>query len=81
MRKLMVVLILALAALAGPQAPVHAGYPDPAGLTPFTAETNYMSLDGWVRWQYWLRTGRWLSLREIQDGNAVRDQGKPIGPA
>jgi len=83
MRKLVVVLILALTALFGalnaPQAQAQGAYPDVTGLTPFTAGANYMSLPGWLRWQHLLRSGRWISRTEAEQ--AVRDQGKPIGPA
>jgi hypothetical protein len=82
MRKLVVVLILALSALLGaftaPQAQAQGAYPDVTGRTPFTADANYMSLPGYLRWQHLLKTGRWISRTEAEQ--AVRDQGKPIGP-
>ncbi|MDQ3815920.1 MAG: hypothetical protein M3347_18580 [Armatimonadota bacterium] len=83
MRKLVVVLILALTAFLGallaPQAQAAGQYPDVTGLTPFTQGANYMSLPGYLRWQHLLKTGRWISRQEAEQ--AVRDQGKPIGPA
>jgi hypothetical protein len=83
MRKLIVVLMLAVAALAGavmaPQAQAQTEYPSVSGLTPFTQPANYMSLPGWLRYQHLLRSGRWISREEAVE--AVRQQGAPVGPA
>lgn len=38
--------------------------PDVRGLQPFTAETRYMSLPGYLRWQYHQETARWISWGE-----------------
>lgn len=38
--------------------------PNLAGLKAFEAETNYMSLTGFVRWQHMVATGVWISRSE-----------------
>ena len=39
---------------------------DIAGLQPFTAEANYMSLAGYFRWQHFLDHGQWLTMMEAR---------------
>lgn len=82
MRKLMVMLVLALIALvsafAAPQAQAQT-YPDVSKLTPFTPECNYMSVPGYLRWQYLLSSGRWISREQAVE--QVRQQGGNAGPA
>ncbi|HEY3377870.1 MAG TPA: hypothetical protein VGL77_10295 [Armatimonadota bacterium] len=39
--------------------------PDVRGLQPFTAQTNFMSLTGYVRWQYFIENDNtWISRAE-----------------
>jgi len=38
--------------------------PNVQGLTPFTAETRYMSLPGYLRWQYHEETAQWITWGE-----------------
>ena len=33
-------------------------------LVPFSAETNYLSLAGYYRQQNFIKTGRWISIKE-----------------
>jgi hypothetical protein len=81
MRKLIVVVVLAIAALAGaiaaPQAQAQQDYPPVSGVTPFTQAANYMSLPGYLRYRYLLQTGRWISREEAEE--AVRQQGGATG--
>ncbi len=49
------------------------GEGDIAGLTAFTAESNYMSLPGYYRWQTYLDQGVWLPMLEAL--RAVKAQG------
>lgn len=76
MRKLIVIVVLAVAALVGaiaaPQAQAQ-DYPSVSGVTPFTQAANYMSLPGYLRYRYLLQTGRWISREEADE--AVRQQG------
>jgi hypothetical protein len=51
---------------------VAAEYPRVATLEPFTAQANYMSLPGYLRYAVHQRTGRWLSVPEA--GRIVRQQ-------
>jgi hypothetical protein len=46
--------------------------PNVSGLRPFTAETRYMSLPGYLRWQYHQETARWITWGEAVA--MVRDQ-------
>lgn len=65
MRK--VVAILAVAAmLAGSvvTAASAATYPTVANLKPFSAQTNYMSLPGYLRYLVYQQTGHWLTHPE-----------------
>ena len=38
--------------------------PNVKGLTPFTITTNYMSLPGYLRWQYFIENKVWISIQE-----------------
>jgi hypothetical protein len=45
---------------------VAGGYPDVSGLQPFAAETNYMSLAGYLKWTAFKDQQVWLSMAEAQ---------------
>jgi hypothetical protein len=45
---------------------VAGGYPDVSGLQPFSAETNYMSLAGYLKWTVFKDQQVWLSMAEAQ---------------
>lgn len=67
MRKL-ILTIAAIAALAttavvAPSAQAQQ-YPSVAGLTPFSAEANYMSKPGYLRYRFFVTSGRWISYEE-----------------
>ena len=73
---LMVILLLA-AFTTVPAMAITEGESDPivevVGLQPFTAESNYMSLQGYLRWQYFEAESVWLTpLEAVQ---AVKEQG------
>lgn len=38
--------------------------PSVMGLTPFSTQTNYMSLVGCMRWQYFMQNQQWISVAE-----------------
>ena len=67
MRKLIltiaVVAATAATAVVAPQAQAQQ-FPNVAGLTPFTAEANYMSKPGYLRYRYFVTSGRWISYEE-----------------
>lgn len=67
MRKLIltiaVVATTATTAVVAPQAQAQQ-FPSVAGLTPFTAEANYMSKPGYLRYRYFVTSGRWISYEE-----------------
>jgi hypothetical protein len=48
-------------------------YPNVSTLTPFTAQTNYMSLPGYLRYVSHQQTGQWLTYTEA--GRIVHQQG------
>lgn len=49
--------------------------PDVRNLTAFSAETRYMSLPGYLRWQMYLENGTWISRRQAVA--LVRNQLSP----
>ncbi len=59
------VLLGTMVALAAPPASA-AEYTNVAGLQPFAAESNYMSLAGYLRWQTVKEQGIWLSVPEAK---------------
>ena len=64
---LLVILVLlgTMLALATPPASA-AEYTNVAGLQSWSAETNYMSLAGYLRWMTFKEQGVWLSMPEAQ---------------
>jgi len=48
-------------------------YPNVANLQPFTAQANYMSLPGYLRWLVFRDTGTWMSREEAE--RVVMEQG------
>jgi hypothetical protein len=42
--------------------------PSVTGLTPFSPQTKYMSLAGFLRWQYYMQNDQtWISIEEAQE--------------
>ncbi len=76
MRKLIVVGTLAAVALlsvAGSKgASAQTSYPSVSGVTAFSAGANFMSLPGYLRYRYFLESGRWIARDEAE--NAVKTQ-------
>lgn len=76
MRKLIVVGTLAAVALlstvTAKQAQAQTNYPNVAGVTAFSAGANFMSLPGYLRYRYFLDSGRWITRDEAE--NAVKTQ-------
>jgi hypothetical protein len=65
MRKFYSILGLAALAALGLAQPASAQQvPDIRGMSPFTVSTNFMSLPGYVRWQYFLETEVWITRAE-----------------
>jgi hypothetical protein len=74
MRKLAVIVLgvaLFSAALAGVASAQQ--YPNVSTLTPFTAQTNFLSLPGYLRYVSHQQTGQWLTYTEA--GRIVHQQG------
>ncbi|HVF09828.1 MAG TPA: hypothetical protein VNA16_03450 [Abditibacteriaceae bacterium] len=83
MRKLLIVVVFAVAALVGafmaPQQAQAQEYPDCTTVTPFTQAANFMSIPGWMRWRYVAGGGRWISREEAI--KVAQDKGCNVGPA
>jgi len=77
MRKIILAIALAVAALGTALTANHAQaqgqYPSVSGLTPFSAEANYMSKPGYLRYRYFVSSGRWISYQEA--ARIVAEQG------
>jgi hypothetical protein len=75
-------LVMAVAICAGvllftaPSA-VAQEYPRVADLKAFSAEANFMSLPGYLRWQVFLDRGEWLSPEECM--RVVKEQQGGMG--
>jgi hypothetical protein len=67
MRKLIlaiaVVVATAAAFISAPQAQAQQ-YPSVAGLTPFSPDCNYMSKPGYLRYRFFVTSGRWIAYDE-----------------
>ena len=64
---------IAASAVVAPQAAMAQDYPNVAGITPFTAEANYMSKPGYLRYRNYVSTNNWISYEEA--ARIVAEQG------
>lgn len=79
MNRLIVTLALLTALGVAAVAPAFAQqYPDVSHLKPFSAESNFMSLAGYLRWVVFQQSNNWLSMAEAQ--RIVADQTKTATP-
>ena len=62
-----------IGALAAPQAQAQSKYPSVTGVTPFSAEANFMSKPGYLRYRYFVSSGEWLSYTDA--ARIVAEQG------
>lgn len=60
----MMMALIGLVALGSVKPASAQTIPNVQGLTPFTVTTNYMSLPGFLRWQYFKENKVWISIRE-----------------
>jgi hypothetical protein len=58
------ILSSAFAGVAMAQTTTPGQYPNVANLTPFSAQANYMSLPGYLRYLVFQQTGQWLTRAE-----------------
>ncbi len=65
-RLLLVLLVLGMLVAVATTPASAAQYTSVAGLEPWSAETNYMSLAGYLRWMTFREQGVWLSMPEAQ---------------
>ncbi len=72
-------LVLASLLLAVAIAPAVAQQvPNVANLEPFSAEANFMSLPGYLRWLLFQQTGNWITYQEA--ARMVQEQGGQARP-
>lgn len=65
MKKIFLAGLLTAVAVVGLALPAVAqNVPDVRNLRPFTPETRYMSLEGYLRWQLYMETSAWITYRE-----------------
>ena len=69
---------LALSSASAVKTQAQTSYPGMGGLNPFTQAANFMSLPGYLRYRYFLESGRWITREEAE--NAVRSSVNS-GPA
>ncbi|MCJ7750514.1 MAG: hypothetical protein MUQ65_05410 [Armatimonadetes bacterium] len=63
----LLVLLCVLATMLATGSPASAAqYTDVAGIQPFAAESNFMSLAGYLRWTTFKEQGVWLSMPEAK---------------
>jgi hypothetical protein len=61
----LVILVLASVLLAAAIAPAFAQQvPSVSNLEPFSAEANFMSLPGYLRWLLFQQNGNWITYQE-----------------
>jgi hypothetical protein len=64
---ILVVLVMVAMVMAVATMPASAAeYKDVSGMKPFAAESNYMSLAGYLRWMTFKEQGLWLSMAEAK---------------
>ena len=77
MKKLIVVGTLTAAALlsvvGSKQAQAQTTYPSVSDVVAFSPGANFMSKAGYLRYRYFLESGRWITREEAE--TAVRSQG------
>lgn len=72
MRIVALLIVCALAMLACQRQAAAQSIPTVKGMKPFTAQTHYMSLAGYLRWQYRIQNKTWISIPEAKE--LVADQ-------
>ena len=76
MKKLVIMGLLVGAAVLGFTNPASAQViPSVRGLTAFTPQTNFMSLPGYLRWQYFVENSTWITYAEASQ--LVSSQNNP----
>jgi len=74
-----IMLVLTSLLLAAAIAPALAQQvPNVASLEPFSAEANFMSLPGYLRWLLFQQTGNWITYQEA--ARMVQEQGGQARP-
>lgn len=74
----MIMLVLTVLLLVGVIAPAFAQQvPSVANLKPFSAEANFMSLPGYLRWLLFQQTENWITYEEA--ARIVQEQVQQAG--
>jgi hypothetical protein len=79
MNRLFIMLVLALATFGIASQVGAQSIPNVRGLEPFSAQTRYMSLVGYLRWQYFTQNNTWISVAEATE--LVNNQTTGTAPA
>jgi len=66
MNRFLIGIVLAAVLVVSSQA-FEQNVPSVVGVTPFSPPARYMSLAGFLRWQYFTENGVWLSIQEAQE--------------
>ncbi|MHB9024563.1 MAG: hypothetical protein ACYC7E_10360 [Armatimonadota bacterium] len=67
MKKVLALSALLTLTLIGLAIPARAQtVPDVRGIQPFSAESNYMSLEGYLRWQYFQNNQAWVTASQAR---------------
>jgi len=67
MKQLLIGALLAFALAAGLLPATAQSVPSVKGLTAFTPQCQYMSVTGYLRWQYFQQNHTWISLEEANE--------------
>ena len=67
MKRILIVTLFAAIAAFGLSRPAGAqAIPSVRGLKAFTPQAHYMSLPGYLRWQYYVQNDKWISFAEAK---------------
>ena len=72
MRRFVVIALAGLILVALTMPAFAQQFPNVANLKPFSAEANFMSLPGYLRWLVFQQTGQWITYAEA--ARVVKEQ-------
>jgi ribose/xylose/arabinose/galactoside ABC-type transport system permease subunit len=75
MKGLLLGLLLTLAIVGFACGASAQSIPNVRGLQPFVAQTRYMSLVGYMRWQYFTQNNTWISVEEAAELVRTQTEG------
>ncbi|HEY3248696.1 MAG TPA: hypothetical protein VGK88_10450 [bacterium] len=72
MRVIIVIVLVGLVLVSLSTPALAQQFPNVANLRPFSAEANFMSLPGYLRWLVFQQTGQWITYAEA--ARVVKEQ-------